>query len=49
MKKVDVDKIEYYSWDCPECGQFNRHDSQDCCHNVSCDGCGEQFEIGSVN
>lgn len=40
-KKVVVDNMDAYSWECPECGQLNMHDKY---VDAVCDGCGNVFE-----
>lgn len=40
-KKVVVDNMDAYSWECPECGQFNMHDKY--CDAI-CDECGKIFD-----
>lgn len=46
MKKVEVTEISAYTWECPECNEFNMHDTYS---DVICEHCGEEFEIEKIN
>lgn len=46
MKKVEVTEISAYTWECPECNEFN---IQDACSDIVCEHCGEEFEIEKIN
>jgi len=47
MKKVTVEKLDYWGWECPErcCKYWNEtQDDPEYKESVGCDGCGEMFE-----
>lgn len=43
-KKVVVDNMDAYSWECPSCGQFNMHDKYS---DAICDGCALNNDVES--
>ena len=45
MKTVEVEPLDYWGWECPDCEHWNEtQDNPDYEETVFCDGCGKEFE-----
>jgi len=45
MKTVEVEPLDRWGWDCPDCWEWNELDiSPECEESITCDGCGKDYE-----